>query len=80
MKQIRFLEHLMYGVMEADTDTLREFLMQYTADDTEIDALQENAKHIWESIAFYHDSFALLGNGEIDIVFNEEIDGTENLN
>ena len=65
--------------MEADTETLRDLLMLYEADDTEIDALQDNAKHIWESIAFFHNSFALISDGEIDINFSEEIDGTENL-
>ena len=80
MKQIKFLESVMYAISEADTEQLRDFLMLYTADDTELDALQENAREIWEEITFYHEGFALLGiNGEVNRVINGEIDGTENM-
>ena len=79
MNHIKFLESVMYGIMEADTDTIRDLLMLYEADDTEIDALQDAAKAIWEKIAFYHNAFALMAHDEIDIIFDEIIDGTENL-
>ena len=79
MKQIKFLENVMYAISEADTEQLRDFLMLYTADDTELDALQENAREIWEEITFYHEGFTLLANGKIDREITGEIDGTTNM-
>ena len=79
MKQIKFLENVMYAISEADTEQLRDFLMLYTADDTELDALQENAREIWEEITFYHEGFALLANGKVDREIIGEIDGTKNM-
>lgn len=79
MKQIKFLENVMYAISEADTEQLRDFLMLYTADDTELDALQDNAREIWEEITFFHEGFALLANGKIDREITGEIDGTQNM-
>lgn len=79
MKQIKFLESVMYAIFEADTEQLRDFLMLYGADDIELDALQDNAREIWEEITFYHEGFALLANGKIDREIIGEIDGTQNM-
>lgn len=79
MKQIKFLENVMYAISEADIEQLRDFLMLYTADDTELDALKDNAEKIWQEISFYHESFALIANGKIDKEIKGEIDGTHNM-
>ena len=79
MEQIKFLETVMYAISEASTDELRDFLMLYEADDLDIDALQDNARHIWEKIMPYHEGFALIFHEKVDATFSGIIDGTEEL-
>lgn len=52
MTNLELIEKAMYAIMEASTDEVKDLLMLWDEDDTEIDEIQEHARHIWKQLDF----------------------------